>query len=206
MPSAVDNQRRLIPAHAGKTSIRSRRSMTPEAHPRSRGENEDLRAMIDANDGSSPLTRGKRCARGRRRARDGLIPAHAGKTRETAFLTGATTAHPRSRGENGEAQVQDRLVEGSSPLTRGKPGTTGPPRRWSRLIPAHAGKTRSESQRSWSRRAHPRSRGENPEVWSASILESGSSPLTRGKQDELRSALLRLGLIPAHAGKTASCS
>ena len=52
--------------------------------------------------GSSPLTRGKRHEGVHRGLDEGLIPAHAGKTRETAFLTGATTAHPRSRGENGD--------------------------------------------------------------------------------------------------------
>ena len=30
----------------------------------------------------------------------------------------------------------------------------------------------------------------------------GSSPLTRGKHERERRGLLRLGLIPAHAGKT----
>ena len=51
---------RLIPAHAGKTSIRRRR----------RAESA----------GSSPLTRGKRVCALVQSGHDGLIPAHAGKT------------------------------------------------------------------------------------------------------------------------------
>ena len=50
--------------------------------------------------------------------------------------------------------------------------------------------------------AHPRSRGEN--VFWASIRScvAGSSPLTRGKPPVSDFAPYRVGLIPAHAGKT----
>ena len=51
------------------------------AHPRSRGENL-VGMLLDANDkGSSPLTRGKHVESRLRGLRQGLIPAHAGKTR-----------------------------------------------------------------------------------------------------------------------------
>ena len=71
---------RLIPAHAGKTSIKINGWSLLEAHPRSRGENAEGGDVIAAPEGSSPLTRGKliRASRGREMAR--LIPAHAGKT------------------------------------------------------------------------------------------------------------------------------
>ena len=49
----------LIPAHAGKTSIVSSRFMAWRAHPRSRGENIGIVALIFCVGGSSPLTRGK---------------------------------------------------------------------------------------------------------------------------------------------------
>ena len=49
----------LIPAHAGKIRHPPRGNRHPEAHPRSRGENEtDAGIEIEAR-GSSPLTRGK---------------------------------------------------------------------------------------------------------------------------------------------------
>ena len=72
--------RRLIPAHAGKTSTCENLDCQPMAHPRSRGENRD--GVIDrlSIGGSSPLTRGKH-PRGRvERLLRRLIPAHAGKT------------------------------------------------------------------------------------------------------------------------------
>ena len=93
---------------------------------------------------------------------------------------------------------------GSSPLTRGKLSSaslwTG---RW-RLIPAHAGKTNRLSGRFAVRRAHPRSRGENSGREFASGYAEGSSPLTRGKQQNADRLTCPPGLIPAHAGKTPS--
>ena len=52
---------------------------------------------------------------------DGLIPAHAGKTREGVQVLGE--------------------AGGSSPLTRGKPVKEQNAKKISGLIPAHAGKT-----------------------------------------------------------------
>ena len=53
------DQRRLIPAHAGKTWNHSTTTLTAAAHPRSRGENETAAANASVDAGSSPLTRGK---------------------------------------------------------------------------------------------------------------------------------------------------
>ena len=50
--------------------------------------------------------------------------------------------------------------------------------------------------------AHPRSRGENKSFHVDSVNGVGSSPLTRGKPVPRQSALIEVGLIPAHAGKT----
>ena len=93
-------------------------------------------------------------------------------------------AHPRSRGENAYVTGPDNLCSGSSPLTRGKLDRPEPPAPGTRLIPAHAGKTRQGGGR--------RARG------------AGLSPLTRGKLVDLDRQRGRLRLIPAHAGKTVS--
>ena len=52
-------------------------------------------------------------------------------------------------------------------------------------------------------RAHPRSRGENFACGAAIAKNVGSSPLTRGKLAGTGALTEDLGLIPAHAGKTA---
>ena len=151
----------LIPAHAGKTSAAIRRSCLIWAHPRSRGEN--IRDYLGdfAADGSSPLTRGKRTRGIAPGSSPGLIPAHAGKTVRSAVVFVLIRAHPRSRGENRSAPVDNRQQEGSSPLTRGKRITCAYNDAKTGLIPAHAGKTavvEGDPLIDW---AHPRSRGEN---------------------------------------------
>ena len=135
------NRRRLIPAHAGKTSQRPTARCPHRAHPRSRGENCQPRGVSSRAMGSSPLTRGKRVDELAGRPRSGLIPAHAGKTARSPRQRRRCRAHPRSRGENafGGGDLCGEL--GSSPLTRGKlPGLAGGSP-MNGLIPAHAGKT-----------------------------------------------------------------
>ena len=51
--------------------------------------------------------------------------------------------------------------------------------------------------------AHPRSCGENLGIHAYDAEGKGSSPLMRGKQNMTQATRWRLGLIPAHAGKTA---
>ena len=70
----------LIPAHAGKTCGQRVLPICPTAHPRSRGENANPVATVQAVAGSSPLTRGKLNAAHHAADVIGLIPAHAGKT------------------------------------------------------------------------------------------------------------------------------
>ena len=117
---------RLIPAHAGKTpgvqDIKNARA----AHPRSRGENVIGVCLSSAIHGSSPLTRGKRPPRTGATRLTRLIPAHAGKTPTLTALTVTARAHPRSRGENGRGVGGGVERGGSSPLTRGKHGSSRP--------------------------------------------------------------------------------
>ena len=152
----------LIPAHAGKTLIPA------------------LASIFSC--GSSPLTRGKRRKWFNPRAFGGLIPAHAGKTRRAPRQRDEREAHPRSRGENVRVGSVVFVRRGSSPLTRGKPAGLSSLITSSRLIPAHAGKTRPAAYRSGQRTAHPRSRGENWQPRTRTVGRPGSSPLTRGKR------------------------
>ena len=174
--------RGLIPAHAGKTRCPTSRFSPRRAHPRSRGENTQIRPSMTSPTGSSPLTRGKRDGWPVQSVVDGLIPAHAGKTQASARVALTVRAHPRSRGENARFILPASSAGGSSPLTRGKHAPTSPSSAHHRLIPAHAGKTRSRKPSKTILRAHPRSRGENSEGFGDVLEGEGSSPLTRGKQ------------------------
>ena len=192
----------LIPAHAGKTPALPRLQRPGEAHPRSRGENFRMGGGGHFRSGSSPLTRGKHISARLDALDEGLIPAHAGKTRPSSDSSPDHRAHPRSRGEN-RAAISTRLRQcGSSPLTRGKRLLVLVGAVVERLIPAHAGKTFAWVVGGIFARAHPRSRGENRSRGPILGAARGSSPLTRGKRplDRPRPAAGRL--IPAHAGKT----
>ena len=93
---------------------------------------------------------------------------------------------------------------GSSPLTRGKLLGAGVEDTEIGLIPAHAGKTLHSPTTEWRWRAHPRSRGENVAFIPIRRHRPGSSPLTRGKRTHSVQVGSQSGLIPAHAGKTAT--
>ena len=173
---------RLIPAHAGKTARSGHARSGAWAHPRSRGENAAGVPACDFAAGSSPLTRGKHALSIARLDAAGLIPAHAGKTSSPRPRILAGPAHPRSRGENAHAVLAAPMIDGSSPLTRGKRDRGGGGRHRHGLIPAHAGKT--------GRHSIP------------IVRALGSSPLTRGKRTPTQIQRLRPWLIPAHAGKT----
>ena len=174
------------------------------AHPHSRGENLAEQGWDVPALGSSPLTRGKHWRGMRRPYQLGLTPTRAGKTLHDPAHRSASTAHPRSRRENFQSCVMSLPTPGSSPLTRGKRSGLGGGADRAGIIPAPAGKT--SSARSWpaSRPAHPRSRGENVCELVDGLVELGSSPLTRGKLRRRMGNPVRLGLIPAHAGKTLS--
>ena len=197
-------RRGLIPAHAGKTGGQVPALAGFGAHPRSRGENRWAGTRARGLRGSSPLTRGKPLPIVEGQLVQGLIPAHAGKTRIARASSSVRWAHPRSRGENVPPVAALARAVGSSPLTRGKLATLSFPPRTQGLIPAHAGKTSGCGQRRRAMGAHPRSRGENYGVEIELFDGYGSSPLTRGKPARREHQLIRPRLIPAHAGKTAS--
>ena len=202
------------------------RTSPSRAHPRSRGENSppvQARPWVTGSSpltrgkpaggggaqqarGSSPLTRGKRLCDLLEALGIGLIPAHAGKTGHDAFRASRVRAHPHSRGENPSLTCLPTVTVGSSPLTRGKRSAMRRGRSGRGLIPAHAGKTESVRSRDRLSGAHPRSRGENSGSHQPIWRLTGSSPLTRGKQEAVNEWFTMLGLIPAHAGKTTASS
>ena len=193
---------RLIPARAGKTAVTAGRTSVPAAHPRSRGENTELRTPRASSSGSSPLARGKRARLAACAAARGLIPARAGKTPTSPRGQPSRAAHPRSRGENFSGIKTAAASAGSSPLARGKRLVSKDILRGFGLIPARAGKTRGRSKTPSRRPAHPRSRGENTGHEGVPLGEAGSSPLARGKRQAHRLRDTDEGLIPARAGKT----
>ena len=101
-----------------------------------------LNSIADSRSGLIPFARGKRKRRPPRQPLSRLIPAHAGKTANAAYSRRRGRAHPRSRGENLGINQQSPLIQGSSPLMRGKGDCVGGLLLCHGLIPALAGKTR----------------------------------------------------------------
>ena len=136
----------------------------------------------------------------------GLIPAHAGKTLSLGTRLTLVRAHPRACGENERAFAFLIYARGSSPRMRGKLEAPLHPKRDSRLIPAHAGKTERASPANHPPPAHPRACGENTSIFGVCSGGLGSSPRMRGKLPLGSPRRQCSGLIPAHAGKTATVS
>ena len=172
------------------------------AHPRSRGEHGGAVCRLLLLCGSSPLARGTRPDPTRAGGLSRLIPARAGNTVGGFDLVGASSAHPRSRGEHQCLIRNWRPRFGSSPLARGTPRSAMLLRPLRRLIPARAGNTKSSGTSAPYRSAHPRSRGEHIFQKSLAAGHGGSSPLARGTQDNYGEELLEVRLIPARAGNT----
>ena len=193
---------RFIPARAGNTRRSTSWPTAPPVHPRSRGEHATSTALGRHVDGSSPLARGTRPARGRARHRHRFIPARAGNTGCTRTGAGSTTVHPRSRGEHRPRIRDERALDGSSPLARGTRDRRRPGRAPGRFIPARAGNTAPTSPAASSATVHPRSRGEHawPAAWRRT--SSGSSPLARGTPPGAAGDRDGRRFIPARAGNT----
>ena len=158
--SSVD--RRITPAHAGKTVARSTNSAYCSDHPRACGENCHDVELAGAVAGSPPRMRGKRFVNHAHNSFLRITPAHAGKTGGCSHNSRAHEDHPRACGENASQIADAKWLTGSPPRMRGKRmfcgiiglTTSGSPPRMRgkrvclrsllappRITPAHAGKT-----------------------------------------------------------------
>ncbi len=193
---------RFIPAHAGNTTAAHRTCCTASVHPRARGEHRGRSTSRAALAGSSPRTRG---TRGDARGFSSLqrfIPAHAGNTRHPPPPGAVSPVHPRARGEHKEAFGAGAADDGSSPRTRGTPGSAAGRAGLCRFIPAHAGNTFAASAAARDAAVHPRARGEHAGNVMFSAGSAGSSPRTRGTRPDERHGGWFGRFIPAHAGNT----
>ena len=96
----LHGDRRITPAHAGKTKRNARRATASKDHPRACGENTRRSMTTARKSGSPPRMRGKRAMRIPNRSSSRITPAHAGKTTNPAMLILDRADHPRACGEN----------------------------------------------------------------------------------------------------------
>ena len=90
----------IIPAHAGNTSPAATPTTRSRDHPRACGEHtlSAVSALVLA--GSSPRMRGTRSAVSRSSWQAGIIPAHAGNTKDEVLADCIVRDHPRACGEH----------------------------------------------------------------------------------------------------------
>ena len=118
------------------------------------------------------------------------------------YATASARDHPRIRGEHSQKWSIPVTLGGSSPHTRGALGDDSYYFAFLGIIPAYAGSTFSNQWRISFLRDHPRIRGEHKASASISTGSPGSSPHTRGAQQQADVALVAGGIIPAYAGST----
>ena len=152
----------------------------PRDHPRACGEHLRKSKNLTQREGSSPRLRGTLLVACSTHFRSGIIPALAGNTHRRSLLAHGSGDHPRACGEH--ASLEDGMVKtvGSSPRLRGTRGCARH-RVWrGGIIPALAGNTPRQRDRTGTRWDHPRACGEHLSgVWFTPLM-MGSSPRLRG--------------------------
>ena len=156
--------------------------------------------------GSSPHTRGLHHYHRRRQLLPGIIPAHAGFTRRGTGTGWGPADHPRTRGVYHDQCCVPLRCGGSSPHTRGLRALEHQEGGHERIIPAHAGFTLRVRRVRGRREDHPRTRGVYFRRALPVSASAGSSPHTRGLRHQPAARHRHRGIIPAHAGFTATSS
>ena len=192
----------IIPACAGSTLSRAKRTETLEDHPRMRGEHQIMGYHSAKPRGSSPHARGAREGWAYHSCGARIIPACAGSTYRQKQTARHGRDHPRMRGEHFLRHRAPVKIRGSSPHARGAPPLDRAPGDGHGIIPACAGSTLPVRVRAARREDHPRMRGEHIVLQTWCEIPTGSSPHARGAQSGLCARGCISGIIPACAGST----
>ena len=131
-----------------------------------------------------------------------ITPAHAGKRNGQSRAWQTTWDHPRACGEKVMSSDPTFPSLGSPPRMRGKVLSKNLEWLRTRITPAHAGKSWPSSLAAASAWDHPRACGEKMDATQQITSNAGSPPRMRGKVSHPESCSGRLGITPAHAGKS----
>ncbi len=172
------------------------------AHPRSRGDDSASPFSGFRRAGSSPLAGRRRQATGTGLDLHRLIPARGETTCPWRAPPCADAAHPRSRGDDFGGAVGGDARPGSSPLAGRRQLQRALGQRVRRLIPARGETTTTRPAGTTRRRAHPRSRGDDPGTRPRLGGRLGSSPLAGRRQSVQVRTVRATRLIPARGETT----
>ena len=132
----------------------------------------------------------------------GITPAHAGKSYRRGHARRQCQDHPRPCGEKLVRNILKLLAPGSPPPMRGKVYFSAKNVRFSRITPAHAGKSDSAAHDLRRKKDHPRPCGEKLYFAAQYGIIVGSPPPMRGKADASGAYAATCRITPAHAGKS----
>ena len=152
---------RIIPAYAGSTNAERAWFSVSADHPRVCGEHVSRFLDSSSSSGSSPRMRGAHGLVGFLLCLLGIIPAYAGSTVMDWMTPVCSRDHPRVCGEHGDIHGQDSWLAGSSPRMRGALPPLARCRALTRIIPAYAGSTTTQTRRVGASADHPRVCGEH---------------------------------------------
>ena len=150
----------IIPARAGSSNRARARRCRSRDHPRACGEQSASSLPSSVTQGSSPRMRGAARAHRLLFWPTGIIPAHAGSSTRGASTSTRSRDHPRACGEQFSLRMAQLVLSGSSPRMRGAAAAYCSRSLPFRIIPAHAGSSRSRRRHGACRRDHPRACGE----------------------------------------------
>ena len=131
-----------------------------------------------------------------------ITPAYAGKSTRNGARHCKGQDHPRTCGEKLSQRMCMAFRRGSPPRMRGKEPNTDSTKPAARITPAYAGKRTARSASCTACGDHPRACGEKPRISRWCALSMGSPPRMRGKGGRWPCGLRRVGITPAHAGKS----
>ena len=191
---------RFIPACEGNARRCHPACGRPPVHSRIRGERCVVGSTALLGGGSSLHTQGTHGGKEVITATGRFIPAYAGNAHWLCAYWRTSSVHPRIRGERQFARQNTLYAKGSSPHTRGTPGTMRRQPYPVRFIPAYAGNATRPTRTSTSPTVHPRIRGERFWVKHSYSAFPGSSPHTRGTRAVHVRGFAGHRFIPAYVG------
>ena len=172
---------RITPAHAGKRPKNYKNIDGAKDHPRTCGEKINILRDYPKCKGSPPHMQGKASVATNAPPIERITPAHAGKRWHINYIRSRLGDHPRTCGEKFYRIASRILIGESPPHMRGKVlSVLGYPLPV-RITPAHAGKRKSNKERSHYAKDHPRTCGEKERAGSEKSCVLGSPPHMRGK-------------------------
>ena len=133
----------LTPTRVGTTALRALGIGKGEAHPHTRGDDDDGVGILEVGGGSPPHAWGRLISASSERSASRLTPTRVGTTHGRRHRSCSTRAHPHTRGDDRTLLMIAAACRGSPPHAWGRPvvrlGRSG----YFRLTPTRVGTTRA---------------------------------------------------------------